>query len=672
MRKRKNIGYHLRFQILPGARVEQDARDLLSFCRKHGVEEVVLFVAAEEWNNGLLSRHEEDLWFTTVAQAKTILEKGGIAVSLNPWATVLHTDRGRKFPKDRNFAPTVSPAGQASKACTSFADPNWRAFIENLYARFAALGFRVLWIEDDFRFHNHAPLEWGGGFEDAILRIFGDKIGRRISRPELARNILKPGKPHPWRAIWMSVWRELHLQTAKGISKAVARTSAGASKMGCMTSSLSAHSVEGRNWRKFFSAFSINGRVAHRPHFSGYQESTGADRWRPAALLEAQKDLRPDACEVAPEIENFPFTAWTKSDSLTWSDMALCFIQGAHALLLDVFPFSGNPASAEPRIGALLDKSRPALEWIKTNFPANLESIGVGFPWKEDAQQHLRTSAGTSLHEFNANPFGPASFLMPYGVPMSRKTGVVNGLFGRLAWAFSDREITGLLKRGLLLDAESAHILMQRGFGSLIGLASTNWVYREEAPYAAEEVISPTVGVKPGTFFNFNLLNQALRINPLPGAEEWTRILTPDRRRFGAGIVAFRNKLGGRVVTYAAPNPADLPRCFHRQSIAHAVVRFLGKKYFDAFVATGGPHLIPMHFRQKGRNVAVVINGSPDPARPVLNFPAAPQGRPRATLLAPLARPMPMRLYIEKNKTATMVSVLRNVPYLGMFIVDWR
>jgi hypothetical protein len=665
-------GYHLRFQIIPGPNVERDARDLVRFCRRHRVEEVLLFFAAEEWNNGLLSRAEEDLWFTTVAQAKAILEKGGVTVSLNPWMTTLHTDRGRRFPKDRPFAPTVSASGQACKACASFADPAWRRYIENLYGRFAGLGFRVLWVEDDFRFHNHGPLVWGGGFEPEILRLFSRRIGRKVSRAEVVRNILKPGEPHPWRRLWMDTWRDLHLDTARGIARAVARASAGRSTIGCMTSGLSAHSIEGRDWQKFFAAFSIHGRVAHRPHFAGYQESIGAQRWYPVAMLESQKDLRPAGCEVAPEIENFPFTAWSKSDSLTWSDMAISYLQGSHALLLDLFPFSGNPASAEPRVGRLLDQSRPALEWLKTRFPARLESVGVGFPWKEDAQAHVRTAAGKAMTEFNAHPYGPAAFLLSYGVPMSSRIGPVNGLFGSLAWAFSDRELRDLLGRGLLLDGESADILLRRGFGSLIGLASGVWKGREEAPYAVEEVVSRAAGVRPGTFFNANLLPRMFQLEPGPGAEEWSRILTPERRRFGAGMVAFRNRLGGRIVTYAAPNPADLPRCFHRQTMAQAAVRFLAGETFAGVLVTGGPHLMPLHFRDRGRGVVAVLNGSPDPARPVLELAAAPAGRPRATLLAPLARPRPMRVSVVRRGNGVTVRTGRDVPYLGLLVMDWR
>jgi len=118
-------------------------------------------------------------------------------VSLNPWMTVLHCERGRRFPEDLKFRPMVSPYGDKGKAIASFADKNWQKYIYNLYGRFATLGFRVIWIEDDFRYHNHAPLRWGGGFEDEMIKRFSKNIGRKVKREDVVKKILQPGSPHP-------------------------------------------------------------------------------------------------------------------------------------------------------------------------------------------------------------------------------------------------------------------------------------------------------------------------------------------------------------------------------------------------------------------------------------------------------------------------------------------
>lgn len=633
------LRHHLRFQILPGPRVEADARDLAVFCRRHGIEEVVLFFAAEEWNNGLLSRAEENRWFNAVRTAKSILDRAGIVVSLNPWMTSLHCSRGRAFPRGRKFVPTVSPTGRASTACASFADPAFQNYLARLYGRFATLGFRVIWVEDDFRFHNHGPLDWGGGFEQPVLDRFARKTGKPATREEVVAALLKPGRSHPWRAVWLSVWREIILEVAAQLSAAVAAASGGRTRLGLMSSAPASHSLEGRDWTALFDALSIDGAVAHRPHFAPYSEAPGTTKPFSSQMLDLQKAFRPTACEVAPEIENFPFTRWTKSDTQTWAEMALCQIHGSDALLLDLFPFSGNPASAHPEIGDMLDAARPGLAWLAARFPKELETQGVGAPYKPDAATWQRLPRGATLGHFAAaNPFEAGQFCMQYGIPITSRPQAVNAIFGPLAWAFSDAEIGEFLRGGLLLDATAAAVLLERGFGGQIGLAKLEWVDREADAYAIEETVDPASGLAPGFFMNANMGGAMARLSPLRGAVAWTRILRPDRTVFGPGWIVYKNKLGGRVAVCASPNPNRLAASNLRQTIAQALVQFASSGNFASPMAAQAPHQLVIHFGAGTRQRVAMLNCSTDPTAPRLVW----NGRKPAlqwTRIAPLGRP---------------------------------
>jgi len=663
--------YHLRFQIIPGKNVERDAHVLVNFCKTYGVEEVILFFAAEEWNNGLLSAKEEDMWFNTVKKAKIVLDKDKIITSLNPWVTTLHCDRGRTFPKDRKFKPAVSPLGEVSKACASLTDPKWRDYIYNLYGRFAKLGFRVIWVEDDFRYHGCAPLTWGSGFESDVLKRFAQKIERKVTRKEVVKNILRPGIPHPWRVKWMETWREIQLEVASGLAKAVSLNTPGETKLGLMSSDPGVHSIEGRDWQKLFKAFTINGQVAHRPHFASYNETIGKNRHYSVMTLDVQRNFRPVSCEVAPEVENFPFSNWTKSDTLTWMEMALCMFYGSDALLLDLFPFSGNSATEEPQIGGLLDKSRPGLEWISAKFSKNLQTCGVGIPWQQDAQAYVHTSKGRFMEELNATSFESGKFLLPYGVPVSANRQKVNAVFGSLAWAFNDEEILRMLSGGLLLDGVSTDILCQRGFGEYIGIDFNTWVDREESNYSIEVVVSKRTGVREGFYFNVNILPRMSILEPRKGAHEWTSIITSDRKRLGAGIVIYKNKLGGRVITCAMENPECLPRSYQRQIITQKAVDFLAEDKFGSVFVTGGANLIPIHFEGEGKHFVVVLNGSPDAAKPIVQMDSIISKPRYATLLTPLAKPVRASVSIAFGKKTVTVISRTVVPYLGFLVLEW-
>jgi hypothetical protein len=673
----KALRYHLRFQIIPGHNVQRDARALADFCHRHGVEEVVLFLSVGDWNNGPLTLAEEEEWFATLKQAKAVLESAGLTVSLNVWVTVGHNDRGCRFPEGSRFKPMVSPSGEISKSCASFADPEWRRSIRQLYARFATLGFRVIWVDDDFRYHNHPPITWGGGFEPEMLDRFAQKVGKPVRRDEVVRNILKPGAPHPWRALWMQSWRECQEEFARDLAQAVAENTPCKTKMGLMNSHPSVHSIEGRDWSRLFDAFAIHGQVAHRPNFVLYQESLGKDRGHSMIMLDMQRRFQPHQCEVAPEIENYPYTHWVKSDSMTWADMALAMFYGSDALLLELFPVCGNPVNEEDAgIGQLLDKSRPALEWIGGRFSKRLPTRGVGVPWRQDASQRVHTSKGKSMHELDVPFLGAARFLLAYGVPVSAERQSVNAIFGTVAWTFDDDEIKEMLSAGLLLDAVSADILCQRGFGPQIGVDLSRWLGREESTYSMEKIASDETGVRKGFHLTLLRVPRVAVLEPRTGACEWTTIVTPKQERVGAGIVAYENRLGGRVVTFAVPDPgatpAGLPPSDQRQTIVQTAIRFLSRQPFASVMISGGPHLNPIHFSGDGRRYAVIFNGSPDPARPVVRMNAIAKGRTLATLLSPLAKPAKTAIRVRHNEKGITLTSDVPVPYLGFLVLEWE
>lgn len=665
--RRRSAHYHLRFQILPGPRVAADARALAAFCRSHGIEEVVLFFAAEEWNNGLLSRRDEEHWFKAVRTAKTILDRAGLVTSLNPWMTSLHCARGRTFPRDRPFSPTVSPLGETSKACASFDDPRWRRYVTRLYGRFARLGFRIIWVEDDFRFHNHAPLFWGGGFEPSILRRFSKAVGRKVTRPELVRALLKPGKPHPWRKIWMATWRTIHLEVARELADAVARNRPGETCLGLMTSGPAAHSVEGRRWKDFFAAFSIQGKVAHRPHYGPYTEAPGREKPYSVMMLDLQKQFRPAGTESAPEVENFPFTTWSKPDAQTWSEMALCNFFGSDALLLDVFPFSGNRPQEDPGICAMLKQSRPSLDWISARFTPDWETVGVQLPWREDAEERAHLPPGANMYSFYSLPFSGGFFHLNYGVPVCFKASPVSALFGQVASTLDDSEIQALLSRGLILDGDSAWILQNRGFGDLLGCRVKALVDREAEAYAVEQTLRNPAGIRPGFNFNANLVPRMARIEPHRDAGEWSRLLRPDGSRFGSALSVFRNRLGGRVVTYATPNPAALAGHDVRRLLAQAAVRFAAGPRWPVWTVRGGAYLIPIQFQRGSTSRLVIYNGGVDPATPIWDGGREAARPTSVTLLAPLARPSTARAM----KIGAGWTLDRPIPHHGYLVCEW-
>ncbi|WP_258906280.1 hypothetical protein [Actinokineospora sp. UTMC 2448] len=524
---------------------------------------------------------DEDVWFDTVATAAPVLRAAGLQVSLNPWVTVGHADRGRV--SRLGFAPMVSPYGEVATAQASFACPRWRAWLAAHYGRFAGLGLRVLWLEDDFRYHNHAPLTWGGGFEPEMLARFAELAGEPVTRAELVAAITGP--PHPWRALLARTWFEAQLEAVEAVRAAVA----GRAALGLMSSTLGVASVEGREWRRLLAA--LGPGAVHRPHYAPYTDAVGSELAWSVAMLELQRPLRPAGVEVAPEVENYPFTSWAKSDTQTWSEMVACALSGADGLLLDVVPFTAGSPDRFPAVGAMLSASRPALDFASST----VETLGVGIPWYDDTALHVHGTG--DLDSLAVDPTRAARYLLGYGVPIRAGYAPLTAVFGQLARAIPDADLPRLLAGGLLLDGVAASILTERGAD--LGVVVHEIADRESALYAVED--GESVNQQPAL----------ARLTVGPGGRALTTIRTPDGSYWGDGMVVTTTGHGGRAIVLAATSPEDLPRSDERQARLHAAIAALVP---DIPLVTGGPHLIPHAALVNGRLRVAVANGSADPA----------------------------------------------------------
>lgn len=505
--------------------------------------------------------------------------------------------------------------------------------------------------------------------------------GRPVPRPELVAALTAPGPPHPLRALWQRVWRTAQLEVAAQVAAEVDRRSAGRSRTGLMSSGLGAASVEGRDWSALFGALAPGGRAAHRPHFAPYSDAPGRELSRQVWMLELQRSLRPEFVDSEPEIENWPHTAWSKSDAQTWSEMVAAQLSGADALLLNLYPMHGGSPGRHPRVAGLLRRARPALDLVARQHPRGQRTLGVGLPFAQDAAAHVRAGAPADaslrgrpggLSELAVDPGPAADFLLRYGVPVTAGPAPVQALFGPSAWAFDDAAVRSLLSGGLLLDGAAAVILHGRGFGSLLGLAEAERVDREAAapgapgPYATEHLRAAAGGDLAGLVLSVNTQPALARLRELPGAERWSEVRTADGRPWGAARTVFTNALGGRVAVLAATEPRALPLDDHAQRLLHRTVRFLEGAAVALPLVSGGPYLIPHLSCADGVTTLTVANGCQDPVRPVVDAPSLPDGA-AATVLTPLAEPRPA----DTSRYGRGLRVEAELPHRGWAVLRW-
>ncbi len=610
------VHYALRVQFGPHIDAATGAAELLEACRGARPDEVLLFLAAEELNNGHETLDELLEWLAVLRPYRDALVREGLEVSLNPWITVLHCDRSRRRKPGQDWQTMVDWQGRAAEAVVCPLDAGWRTYYREALRLFAAEGYRVIWVEDDVRLANHEPLDWGGCFCPLHVAEFNRRAGVAATREEIIAAVLQPGVPHPWRDLWLDMWDET--QTAM-VAEWREVVEAGGSRLGLMSSGLEAHSVEGRHWDRWWQALAGDQPPIHRPHFTGYNDMPGWNWPGSIAMLDLNRNIEPAGAEIGPEIENYPY-GWAKSLRQTAAAIVQAVIQGADRLNISLYDFMGNLPSDDRTRESFLAGWQPALNWLSERFPPTLKSHGIGIPWHEDASRRVHTAAGQDWRELLVRVMGWPAWLGGFGHPFQMRTSpALNALAGDMAWVPDEDELRELLRRGLLLDGPAAAVLVERGLGDWIGLQDARFISQADVLYSMEETTDPRFTLRNGALVTLNDRPPAARLlqgRLLPGARSVSRVLDPKGREVGHGVVVYENARGGRVAVCpwnanASPDGAGGQRNLQRAAQINGLVSWLSREQLLGR-AWGSPWLVSQFFSDGERWRGVVWNASPD------------------------------------------------------------
>ncbi len=267
----------LRYCVDPHFNPEARLAELVSFCREAKVEEVMLFIGAEELSTGFPGELELVAYLQLAVRARELLAQAGVALSLNPWFTLYCVPRGRRRGREHPFRAMVGENGAHSPIVACPLCEAWQGYLADAFARMAReVGPVAIWLEDDWRLHNHGgDLGWGGCFCEEHLRRFSKSArpgGPEVGRAELLAAILQPGPPHPWRRHWLQLSRKSLLTPLRRVAEAV-RAASPETEGALMSSLPDQHALEGRDWQAFAETLGHGkGRFLLRPHLRPYTE----------------------------------------------------------------------------------------------------------------------------------------------------------------------------------------------------------------------------------------------------------------------------------------------------------------------------------------------------------------------------------------------------------------
>ncbi|MBC6371047.1 hypothetical protein ERK17_09365 [Lactobacillus kullabergensis] len=476
--------YTLRYMLDPRANTPTKDEKLIEFVKKGKIDDVAFFINGEELNHSHLTKAETQLWLDAIKPLQKKLSEIDVTTSLNPWTTIMHSDRGYQVNPEIGFNTFVDLDGNKAQDMACPADPTWRKYLANTYAQYASIHPRRLWLEDDFRHYNHSPLKLMC-FCDYHMQLYNEKLGKKETRAEFVKKMLQPGKPTKERQVYLDQARQEMIETEHIIEQAVHKVSP-ETDLAQMTSYPDWHALEGRDWDNLFKAQAGKGhpKVA-RPHLPAYNEVAPLQygRYFEEYTRITAAFLGEDA-ELYPELESYMYSPLVKSTAFTAFQIITSALIGSQGILLNLFDMMGNGINDSWHYAEMLAKIKPFVNQLLENRLPIDHLRGIKVLVDQDSSYYLQTKTGKNIEELLPHEKNWASLLGAFGfattiLPINKKTLLKNevvAISGQLLRNLTNAQVTELIKNNfVLLDGESVQVLLDRKLGNLLHIEKAEW-----------------------------------------------------------------------------------------------------------------------------------------------------------------------------------------------------
>ena len=437
--------YTLRYVFDPRINTPEKDRKLLDFVQKAKIDDVAFIINGEELNHSHLTKEETQVWLDAIIPLQKQLAKLDVTTSLNPWTTIMHSDRGFSVNPEIGFNTFVDINGNQAKDMACPADPTWRKYLADRYAQYASIHPRRLWMEDDFRHYNHTPLKLMC-FCDYHMKLYQEKLGKTESRAEFVKNMLKPGEP--------TIERKIYLDQP---------------------------------------SYNEVAPLIYGRKFEEYSRTTAAF-------------LGPRAAELYPELENSMWTPQVKSNTFIAFQIITTALLGAKGIMLNIFDMMGNGVNEDWGYDKMLADIKPFASALASH-RLNMQKLrGIKVLVDQDSAYTAHTTFGKEPEELLPHEKNWASLLASFGfattiLPVQNDLAIENqtiAIAGQLLRNLSNEQITNLItKNTVLLDGESIQVLLDRKLGNLLHIQSAKWHPCKSGYQSFEQADGTTVqGVK--------------------------------------------------------------------------------------------------------------------------------------------------------------------------------
>ncbi len=483
----------LRIQLIPDKYADERIKRLLAHCKKFGFSNVIFLTNGEDFFLGHVTVEEIKPWVEVIKKAAEVLRDNGIGVSLHHWHNMGHADRGIGLKDGQNFTTMVDFNGKRSISIACPIDENWHAHFSKL------LGYMIreirpdyYWVEDDFRLHNHAPLEWVGCFCEKHMQRFNKLLDTKYTRAEFCEKAFQKGTPTKETKVWLDGSKKTMLDLAALIYKIVKEANS-STEIALMTSTPSAHCVEARDWTELFEIFSGGGDKLNRIHLPGYYERAGKEyMYQFNVISMAIRALSPLDTKILPEMENGPISSFRKTPRFFGFQLEAALPLCLSGMTYNIYDNIGNGPLEEYGFANEMQRLNPYMQAVMDTGVRFSDLKGVVIPLDEKIDYYKKIE--NNHNDLTANIFNVGGYVSALGLSYRySKQKEFNGetvfLFDDAVYIFTDDQLRALFANNyVVVDGGAALLLKERGLLDLIGATDAK-LYESQTGYQAYEEI---------------------------------------------------------------------------------------------------------------------------------------------------------------------------------------
>ena len=581
---------------------DQRLEELVRFSHEAGIDSVQFFVNTFRHSYYVLPPDVESQqvwidWMCEVVAPRIRAEGFGFELNFQQLlgATTSNTDL-RSLYKWKQFM--VDHYGKTSQGSPCPEDPVYRADMAKMLRGWAATKPDILWIDDDFRLHNHST---AGMFCYCPLHLkkFAALAGKDFTREEILEAVLTPGAPSAFRNQWLDFLGDGMAEFALWIREQVHAESP-ETRVALMTSGTGIHSLEGRDWKKVLGNFAGKFKPLIRPTFGLYTGTTSPPKVASAGYTSiisqvqvVEQSLGENNCDFAPELENTRYTTWAKSVAHSTHSLILGQLMGLPMVTAAVNDLDGSPLTEEPTTVPLFRNARPRMEAIAA---LNLKSWPIhGLVCLSDKDVARKTQLSEKADYYDMAPGSHLeSVLAQMGIPLNYKTAANAAASGEVVlleagtvWNANDDELQKILSGATLLTSGAARMIAERGFGDLLGVKVNH--HRTQGIQSEEYLDGRLPGVtkirvphRGADWDEVEILQLGVQV-----ASYFCDMLGEKH----IGTALFENSRGGRIAIYAQNSDMQggLFGSHARRRWLHGVLTWLGRGQFQTLP------VIPQH-----------------------------------------------------------------------------